>query len=110
MEALELPPGEKALISLQLPAEFIIVFDPVTHATQFIDVKGEPTKERQSLTIVFNDVQAPTGTRGDAAGSAAAVAGEPHPSPCSAERLDRQAMRCMTCWASASRSSRRSGC
>ncbi len=62
MEALELPPGEKALVSLQLPTEFIIVFDPVTHATQFIDIKGEPTKERQSLTIVFNVVQAPTGT------------------------------------------------
>jgi class 3 adenylate cyclase len=62
IEALELSPGEKALVSLQLPAEFIIVFDPVTHATQFIDVKGEPTKERQSLSIVFNAVQAPTGT------------------------------------------------
>jgi len=62
IEALELPPGEKALLSLQLPAEFIIVFDPVTHATQFIDVKGEPTRERQSLTLVFNQVQAPTGT------------------------------------------------
>lgn len=62
VEALELPAGEKALVSLQLPAEFIIVFDPVTHATQFIDVKGEPTKERQTLTMVFNEVQAPTGT------------------------------------------------
>ncbi len=62
MEALELPPGEKALLSLQLPADFVIIFDPVTHATQFIDVKGEPTKERQSLTMVLNDVQAPTGT------------------------------------------------
>ncbi|MEW6639686.1 MAG: adenylate/guanylate cyclase domain-containing protein [Pseudomonadota bacterium] len=62
MEALDLPPGEKALLSLQLPSEFIIVFDPVTHATQFIDVKGEPTRERQSLSIVFNQVQAPTGT------------------------------------------------
>lgn len=62
IEVLELPPGEKALLSLQLPSEFIIVFDPVTHATQFIDVKGEPTRERQSLTLVFNQVQAPTGT------------------------------------------------
>jgi hypothetical protein len=46
METLELPPGDKALISLMLPAEFLIVFDPVTHGVQFIDVKGEPTKER----------------------------------------------------------------
>jgi len=62
VESLELPPGDKALVSLTLPAEFIIVFDPVTHGVQFIDVKGEPTKERQALTVVFNNVKAPTGT------------------------------------------------
>jgi class 3 adenylate cyclase len=62
LEHIELPPGEKALISLSLPQEFIIVFDPVTHGTHFIDVKGEPTRERQALTVVFNDVRAPTGT------------------------------------------------
>jgi Family of unknown function (DUF5939) len=28
--------------SLQLPAEFVIVFEPVTHAAQFVEVKGEP--------------------------------------------------------------------
>jgi class 3 adenylate cyclase len=38
------------------------VFDPVTHGTQFIDVKGEPTRERQQLAVVFNNVKAPTGT------------------------------------------------
>lgn len=54
MESLELPPGEKAVISLQLPAEFVIVFEPVTHAAQFLEVKGEPTKERQSLVLVFD--------------------------------------------------------
>lgn len=61
LEALELPAGEKALISLQLPPEFIIIFDPVTHGVQFIDVKGEPTRERQALTVVFNNVRAPSG-------------------------------------------------
>jgi class 3 adenylate cyclase len=61
MEALELPPGEKALLSLQLPPEFIIIFDPVSHGVQFIDVKGEPTKDRQTLTVVFNNLHAPTG-------------------------------------------------
>jgi class 3 adenylate cyclase len=62
IETVELPPGEKAILSLQLPSEFTIVFDPVTHATQFLDVKGEPTKERQTLTVVFNKVRTPTGT------------------------------------------------
>jgi class 3 adenylate cyclase len=62
IESIELPPGEKALISVQLPVEFVILFDPVTHGTQFIDVKGEPTRERQQLSVVFNNVKAPTGT------------------------------------------------
>ena len=61
IDQMELPAGEKATMSLQLPAEFIIVFDPVSHAAHFIDVKGEPTRERQNLTLVFNNVRAPTG-------------------------------------------------
>jgi class 3 adenylate cyclase len=62
VDSIELPPGEKAVLSVQLPSNFIIIFDPVTHGTQFLDVKGEPTRERQTLSIVFNKVKAPTGT------------------------------------------------
>jgi class 3 adenylate cyclase len=62
LDTLELPPGEKAQLSLQLPAAFLIVFEPVGHAAQFIDVKGEPTRERQSLGFVFNDAKAPPET------------------------------------------------
>ncbi|HZS82062.1 MAG TPA: adenylate/guanylate cyclase domain-containing protein [Stellaceae bacterium] len=62
LDAVELPPGEKAILSMQLPAEFLIVFDPVTHGTQFLDVKGEPTRERQTLAVAFDKVRAPTGT------------------------------------------------
>ncbi|MGQ0685220.1 adenylate/guanylate cyclase domain-containing protein [Bradyrhizobium sp.] len=62
LEAIELPPGEKAVLSLQLPKQFVIVFEPVTHAAHFIDVQGEPIKERQQLSMVFNKVHAPTGT------------------------------------------------
>ncbi|MBV9586262.1 MAG: adenylate/guanylate cyclase domain-containing protein [Alphaproteobacteria bacterium] len=62
LDTLELPAGEKAQLSLQLPPEFLIVFEPVTHAAQFIDVKGEPTRERQNLSLVFNNIRAPTGT------------------------------------------------
>jgi class 3 adenylate cyclase len=62
LESIELPAGEKAILSLHLPAEFAIVFDPVTHSAQFLDVKGEPTRERQNLSVVFNKVHAPTGT------------------------------------------------
>ena len=55
LDAVELPPGERAILSLQLPAEFVIVMEPVTHAAQFIDVKGEPTRERQTLSLVLNE-------------------------------------------------------
>ena len=62
IDSIELPPGEKAVLSVQLPNDFVIVFDPVTHGTQFLDVKGEPTRERQTLSVVFNKVMAPAGT------------------------------------------------
>jgi class 3 adenylate cyclase len=62
VDSIEVPPGERASLSLQLPAEFVIVFEPVTHSAQFLDVKGEPTRERQHLTMVFNKVSAPNAT------------------------------------------------
>lgn len=62
LDAIELPPGEKALLSLQLPPQLIFLLDPVTHLTQFLDVKGEPTRERQSLSFAFDKVLAPTET------------------------------------------------
>jgi len=62
LETVELPPGEKALLSLQLPAEFVIILDPVTHTSRFLDVKGEPTRERQNLSLVFDRLRAPTET------------------------------------------------
>ena len=54
IDHVELAPGEKAVLSVQLPAEFIIVFEPVTHSAQFIDVKGEPTRERQNLSLTYD--------------------------------------------------------
>ncbi len=61
LDTLELSPHEKAVMSLQLPGEFIIVFEPVTHAAQFIDVQGEPTKERQQVSLVYSKTPTPTG-------------------------------------------------
>jgi class 3 adenylate cyclase len=47
-------PDQRMVLSLQLPAVFIIVFEPVTHTATFLDVKGEPTRERQELTLIYN--------------------------------------------------------
>jgi len=62
LDAVELPPGEKALLSLQLPAQLLFLLDPVTHLTQYLEVKGEPTRERHSLSFAFDNVLAPTET------------------------------------------------
>jgi class 3 adenylate cyclase len=62
LDSLELGPGEKGQISVQLPAEFVILFEPVTHAAHFIDVKGEPTRERQTLSLIYDKSQAHAAT------------------------------------------------
>jgi len=62
LDALELAAGEKAVLSLQLPQQFIIAFEPVTHSAHFIDVQGEPTKERQQLSLIYNKAHPPTGS------------------------------------------------
>ena len=61
LDTMELPAGEKAVLSMQLPKDFIIIFEPVTHAAQFIDVQGEPTKERQQLALTYSRTPSPTG-------------------------------------------------
>jgi class 3 adenylate cyclase len=60
LDTVELAAGERAQLSMQLPRQFLVVFDPVTHTTQFIDVKGEPTRERQSLAVTVSRAHART--------------------------------------------------
>ncbi len=62
LDTLELAAREKAQLSLQLPEQFLILFEPVTHVAQFIDVKGEPARERQTLAVVYTGLKAPTTT------------------------------------------------
>src|SRR5712664_2612317 len=62
LESVDLPPGERAILSLQLPKGSLIVFDPVTHTAQFLDVSGEEASERQNLSVIINKVQVPVDT------------------------------------------------
>jgi len=62
LDAVELPAGEKAQVSLQLPEGSVILFDPVTHAAHYFEVKGEPTAERRTLSVAYSAVKAPTET------------------------------------------------
>ncbi len=63
LEFLELHPGEKAVVSVQLPEAKIVVFDPVTHSAHFVEVRGELTSERRNISIVLNKLAAPTGAQ-----------------------------------------------
>ena len=62
LDVMDLAPGEKAAMSLTLPEGFIVLLDPVTHSTLFLDVKGEPTQERRNVSLVFSDLHAHAGT------------------------------------------------
>jgi class 3 adenylate cyclase len=62
LESVDLPPGERAILSLELPKGTLIVFDPVTHTAQFLDVSGEEASERQNLSVIINKVQVPVDT------------------------------------------------
>jgi class 3 adenylate cyclase len=58
LEIVELPAGERAILSLQLPAGIVIIFDPVTHSAQFVEARGEPSGERQSLSQILSSTGA----------------------------------------------------
>src|SRR5438034_15843 len=77
LETVDLPPGERAILSLQLPKGTLIVFDPVTHTAQFLDVSGEEASERQNLSVIFNKVGVPVDTVALRPGRLPGV-GEPH--------------------------------
>jgi class 3 adenylate cyclase len=62
LETVDLPSGERAILSLNLPKGMVIVFDPVTHTAQFLDVSGEETSERQNLSMICNKVHVPVET------------------------------------------------
>lgn len=55
IEGDDIPAHGKLIFSTQLPREFVILFEPVTHNATFIDVKGEPTTQRRELQIIFDE-------------------------------------------------------
>ena len=59
LDSRELSPGEKVVLSLQLPQGEVDIFDPVLHMSQHIEVKGEPARESQSLSFVMTRDHAP---------------------------------------------------
>jgi len=54
VETLELSPGERAIISLQVSQGLYMIHDLVTHSVQHLDIKGEQTKEKQHLPFIID--------------------------------------------------------
>ena len=61
LEREELKAGERIILATTLPAQFLILFEPVTHAAVFLDVKGEAVKERRDLSFMFATGNPPAG-------------------------------------------------
>jgi class 3 adenylate cyclase len=55
LDAIELEPGERAAMSLSLPRGNVMVFDPVSHSTRFLEVEGEETHERRNISVIFKE-------------------------------------------------------
>ena len=66
LETIELQAGERAILTLQIPKNHVIIFDPVTHAAHVIDVTGELGREREELSIVFSTANVDSRPVGDA--------------------------------------------
>jgi class 3 adenylate cyclase len=62
IDSAALAPGDERTLSVTLPAQFCIVFDPVTHAAQFIDVQGAPARSPQALRVAFRSPPVPNTT------------------------------------------------
>lgn len=54
LEVEEVAPRERASVTLEIPGDWVAVFEPVTHGCTFIAPTGEPTRERRDVTIVFD--------------------------------------------------------
>ena len=62
VESAELQAGERLILALDLRDAPIIIFDPVTHTANLVTAEGEPTSERQDLTLVFSGAHAASRT------------------------------------------------
>lgn len=61
LDILELPAKEKASLTVILPPGDVVCFEPVTHSAHFIKVSGEAARERQAVSIAYNDLSPPSG-------------------------------------------------
>ncbi|HEY3235582.1 MAG TPA: DUF5939 domain-containing protein [Polyangiaceae bacterium] len=49
-----LSPGERLVLSIQLPPEFLILFEEITHSSVFLEVQGPESRTRQELSVTYS--------------------------------------------------------
>ena len=81
LDSRELSPGEKVVLSLQLPEGEVDMFDPVLHMSQHLEVKGEPPRQSQSLSFVMTRDHTPEESVQMRPGPVTADVGEPFKEP-----------------------------
>jgi class 3 adenylate cyclase len=69
LDARVLGPGEQAIVSIQVPEGWVILFEPVLHFGHYMKVAPERTSELQQLALVLEGTHAPTATTPLKAGS-----------------------------------------
>jgi class 3 adenylate cyclase len=62
LDARELGPGEQAIISLEVPEGWVIVFEPVSHFGHYMKVAPERTSGVQELALALENPAGPTET------------------------------------------------
>jgi class 3 adenylate cyclase len=60
--ARELPPGEAATVTIDVPEGWVLIFDPVSHFGHYLKVAAERTGEVQPVTAALKGTRAPTET------------------------------------------------
>jgi class 3 adenylate cyclase len=61
LDAIDLPAGGKAILSLQLPDKSVIICEPVVHTSQVLRVNGDAARERQSHSFIVIKEQGSVG-------------------------------------------------
>jgi class 3 adenylate cyclase len=62
LDARELPPGERATVTVDVAEGWVLLFDPVSHFGHYLKVAPERTSDVQQVTVMLKGTRAPTET------------------------------------------------
>lgn len=60
LDAVEVAPGERVVRQIQMSEGLAVLFDPVTHSSQSLEVTGAPLADPQEITVHIDDTRLQT--------------------------------------------------